>query len=117
MTHDQHMQNCLKLCQECHSICTATAQHCLEMGGKHAEGEHIRLLLDCAEICQTSANFMMRKSPQHMSTCRICAEICLSCADSCARVNSQDLVMKNCEEVCRRCAQSCQQMAQIKAAA
>ena len=28
--------------------------HCLGLGGAHADHMHIRLLLDCADICQTS---------------------------------------------------------------
>lgn len=117
MTHDEHFQMCLQHCQECHAICTQTAQHCLEKGGKHAEAEHVRLLLDCAQICETSAGFLMRKSPRHLSTCKVCADICSMCADSCARMDSQDAMMKKCEAVCRSCAESCRQMAQMKAAA
>jgi hypothetical protein len=31
------------------------------------------LLLDCAEICQTAANFMLRNSELHSRTCAVCA--------------------------------------------
>ena len=117
MSHDQHMQECLKRCQECHAICTETAQHCLQMGGKHAEVEHIRLLLDCADICQTSSDFMLRESPRHVLTCQACSEVCLACAESCERIGQQDSMMKKCAEVCRRCAESCRSMARGKAAA
>jgi hypothetical protein len=117
MNHEQHLQECLQRCQECHVICTETAQHCLQKGGKHAGADHIRLLLDCADICQTSADFLMRGSPRHVSTCKVCAEICSACADSCERFDSQDAMMKKCVEMCRSCAESCHQMAQMKAAA
>jgi len=54
------MQRCLKHCQRCHSTCLEmAATYCLEMGGKHAEPAHLRLMLDCAQICQTSADFML----------------------------------------------------------
>jgi len=33
------------------------------MGGEGAEADHIRTLLDCTEICQTSASFVLRRSP------------------------------------------------------
>src|SRR5450830_1628598 len=55
---DGSMRSCIQECTNCHGICVETITHCLEMGGKHAEAAHIRLLLDCAEICQTSANFI-----------------------------------------------------------
>jgi hypothetical protein len=84
--------------------------HCLEKGGRHAEPQHIRLLLDCAEICQTSANFMVRGSDLHAATCRACAEVCERCADDCERM-ADDEMMRRCAEICRRCAASCAQMA------
>jgi hypothetical protein len=117
MNHNQQMQECLENCKECHAICIQTTQHCLEMGGKHAQVAHIRLLLDCAQICQTSADFMLRESSHHPSTCGICAEICLACAKDCEGIGQDDSMMKKCAEICRRCAESCRQMSHMKAAA
>ncbi len=53
------VRQCIDNCVDCHNICTETANHCLTLGGAHADAAHIRLLLDCAEICQTSADFML----------------------------------------------------------
>ncbi len=39
------------------------------MGGKHAEPEHLNLLMDCARICVTNADFMLRKSKYYQQTC------------------------------------------------
>ena len=80
--------------------------HC----GPHAEAAHIQLLLDCAEICQTSANFMIRGSQFHRRTCATCAEVCAACAEDCARFGD-DTQMQRCAEMCRGCAESCQRMA------
>ena len=107
---DQSMQHCIQECLGCHSTCLQTVQHCLMMGGEHAEAARIQLLLDCAEICQTSANFMLRGSDLHMHTCGLCAEVCERCVQSCARMGN-DPQMQACAEVCRRCAESCRQMA------
>ena len=104
------MRDCIQSCQNCHSICLETVTYCLQMGGEHASPGHIRLLLDCAEICQTSANFMLRTSDLHTRTCAVCAEVCERCAQDCARFGN-DSVMQQCAEVCRRCAQSCREMA------
>jgi hypothetical protein len=114
---NQEMRDCIQNCQECHAICMETVQHCLQMGGKHAEADHIRLLLDCAQICATSADFMLRGSPLHSKTCGVCAEICRLCAESCERIGKDDATMKKCAEMCRKCADSCQRMAGAKAAA
>lgn len=108
--HDQAMQQCIEHCFACHRICLQTVNHCLTMGGRHAETGHIRLLLDCAEICQTSANFMLRQSDFHALTCGVCAEICQRCAEDCARFGD-DQMMQQCAQLCLRCAESCRQMA------
>jgi hypothetical protein len=103
------MRECITECTECHRICLETVAYCLGQGGRHAEAEHVRLLLDCAEICATSANFMMRGSELHTLTCSACAEVCARCAESCERMGD-DETMRRCAEVCRRCAESCRRM-------
>lgn len=113
--NNAEMQRCIQNCSECHSVCLATTAHCLHMGGKHAEPSHITLLQDCAEICQTSANYMLRGSHLHQLTCGVCAEVCTRCAEDCEQMAGDDQQMKACAEVCRRCAESCRQMAQMMA--
>jgi hypothetical protein len=110
-THSAQMQECIDNCQRCHAICVETTTHCLEKGGRHAEAGHIRLLLDCAQICATSADFMLRGSDLHARTCGVCAEVCARCAESCERM-ADDEMMRRCAEECRRCAESCRKMAQ-----
>ena len=104
------MQRCIEMCEECHTVCLQTVSHCLEKGGKHAEAGHIRLLMDCVEICQTSANFMIRGSDLHTETCRACSVVCERCAEDCERM-ADDAMMRQCAETCRRCARSCAEMA------
>ena len=106
----QEIQDCIEECTHCSTICRDTASHCLLMGGEHARPEHIWLLLDCAEICQTSAHFMMHNSPLHHATCGACAEVCERCAEDCDRTGD-DQMMRACAEACRRCAESCARMA------
>ncbi|MEN6616085.1 MAG: four-helix bundle copper-binding protein [Syntrophorhabdus sp.] len=104
------MEECIRKCIECYRVCTETTMHCLEKGGKHAEQSHIRLMIDCAEMCGTSAHFMVRKSVFHGRTCGVCAEICQTCAEDCQRF-PDDPAMKHCAEVCMSCAESCRSMA------
>jgi hypothetical protein len=102
------MQACIEECLHCHSTCLSVAMgHCLEQGGKHVEPEHFKLMMACAKICQTSANFMLIGTRHHKHTCRECAEICEECARSCEQVGGMD----ECVQACRRCAESCQRMA------
>ncbi len=102
--------SCIQDCQSCHNICLESVAHCLGMGGEHAYPQHIQLLLDCSEICQTSANFMLRGSALHPRTCAVCAEVCERCAPSCERF-TDDALMQRCAEACRVCARSCRAMA------
>lgn len=104
------LQNCIQNCLDCHSICLNLLNYCIPQGGSHAELGHLRLLLDCAEICQTSANFMLRGSELHSRVCGLCAEVCERCAQDCERF-SDDQQMMACAEICRRCSESCRQMA------
>lgn len=106
---DKNVKRCIENCNECRDECETTLyQHCLEMGGKHTEKKHIQLMVDCIEICQTAAHFMLRGSDMHMAVCGTCADICESCADSCDEVGGEE--MKNCAETCRRCAEVCREM-------
>ncbi len=107
------MKECIDNCLDCYRLCAETANHCLSMGGKHAEPEHIQLLQDCAEICQTSADFMARGSHRHNQTCALCAKICQECAEACDQMAGGDSLMKECADACRKCAQSCETMARM----
>ena len=118
MSHGEHqqsaeMQECIDNCTACHAICVTTINHCLQLGGRHAEASHIRLLQDCAQICALSADFMLRASPFHQRTCGVCAEICERCAEECERLAEGDEQMRACAAACRRCAESCRRMSHM----
>lgn len=108
------VEACLDNCQDCERVCLSTIHHCLEQGGKHAEPNHIGLMIDCADICGTSARFMSRSSHLHVRVCGICADVCEACADDCERLGD-DAMMRECAEICRRCAESCRQMSRMAA--
>lgn len=109
------MRQCIANCLNCHSLCIETAAHCLTMGGEHAGPKHQRLLADCAQICQTSADFMLRTSHYHAQTCGVCAEICQACADECGRMAGSDDLMRRCADACKTCAESCRAMSHAMA--
>ncbi|MDH6059952.1 four-helix bundle copper-binding protein [Chrysosporum bergii ANA360D] len=107
---NRDLRDCIQNCWDCHSICLNTVTYCLQEGGRHADPNHIRLMLDCAEICSTSANFMLRNSDLHTRTCDVCAMVCERCADDCDSIGSNGQ-MKACADMCRRCAESCRRLA------
>lgn len=102
------IEPCRDACTTCAQTCTHLLfQHCLSAGGDHAEPVHIRLMADCANICQTAAAFMTRGSPLHTKVCAVCAEICAACAESCRSLDG----MQDCVTACERCAEACRSMA------
>lgn len=102
------MTACIQACLDCYRHCQHTAlTHCLEMGGRHVEPSHFRLMMDCAEICRASAAMMINDSPYHAETCRLCAQICRDCAQSCRDVGD----MEDCVRACEQCADACEAMA------
>lgn len=110
-TPSSSMSECITKCLDCHRICTETVAHLLHGDGHHSETKHLVALLDCAQMCALSADFMARRSPHHEHICPECAEICKACATLCEEHADADGQMKRCAEACRRCAASCESMA------
>src|SRR5687767_4955653 len=108
-THD--MQQCIQNCRDCHRICVLSMNHAFAQGGEMCEAALIRVLIDCAEICQTSANFMLRSSELHHFTCAVCAQVCEQAKSACERF-PDDAQMRLCADACQRCADSCHYMAE-----
>lgn len=107
---DPAVRRCIDECVRCHEVCLSTVAYCLEQSGQHAGESHITLLLDCADICHTSADFMLRGSDEHGRICAACAAVCQRCAEDCDQFLG-DEVMHACADGCRTCADLCEQMA------
>lgn len=107
------MKSCIQSCIDCYQMCNNIIEHCLRKGAEHAEVSHIKLLQDCAKICETSANFMLRNSEYHDLTCTVCAKICRACADDCRKLDN-DGMMRACAQICDQCAESCEAMATLQ---
>jgi hypothetical protein len=95
--------------RECHQLCVETASYCLQMGGRHVEPGHLRLLQDCAEICATTLTFMLRTSDFHPQLSGACAEVCEACAAACEHFTG-DQQMEACASICRSCAEACRRI-------
>jgi len=108
-THD--MQQAIQNCRDCQRICMVTITHAFAQGGELFEASLTRLLMDCAEMCQTSANFMLRASDLHPYTCAVCAQVCEQCKAACERFGDSEQ-MRLCADACQRCADSCHYMAE-----
>lgn len=65
------------------------------------------MMIDCAAICATAADFMLHKSQFHRELCGVCATVCEACAEDCERLGG----MEECVKACWDCAKQCQTMA------
>ena len=104
---DEMTLECLRSCTECHNVCLRTAVD-EDVVGKIMAGD-LKLLLNCAEFCRTSADFLNVESLYRRDVCRVCSEICDNCAMMCEQSGLE--AMLNCAATCRTCAESCRRMA------
>ena len=103
------MQRCIEECLSCFSVCEQTLAHCLKKGGRNANFELTKLLIDCAESCRTSAGMMSRESTFHARHCALCADVCKACEEACEEF-PDDAQMKACADACRSCFGACRAM-------
>jgi hypothetical protein len=103
------MTDCIDHCLASHRICLETAAYATKQGGALAATSLVAMLTDCAELCQATANSMLRKSALHTILCRACAEACERCSQECLR-HSDDPQMARCSSTCKTCAASCREM-------
>ena len=105
---DDDTRQCIADCQRCHNDCLQAMAHAmLHVNDTEKGRDRVALLLNCAEMCQATANAMLHASPWHAVMCEACGEICEACADLCAPLADLD----ECTESCRLCADSCLEMA------
>ena len=108
---DDGVQACIEECLNCHATCIMAAQYCLAEGGELADIDLVSVLMDCAEICQVSANFLLRGSPYHVITCAACAELCRACEEACRGVTGNEQ-LAHCADECASCAEHCERMSE-----
>ena len=106
------LQACIESCWRSHVMCLETERYCLETGGTHVTPAHLALLADCAEMCQKTANSLLRRSSQHAAVCIACAQLCDACAQE-REVFKSDERMLLCARTCRDCAIHCRDMSKL----
>ena len=105
-------KDCIESCWRSHVMCLETHRYLLDLNGGPSSAMRLTLLEDCAEICQTTANSMLRRSPQHAALCIACAQVCNACAKECETVKNDDRMML-CARTCRECADHCLAMSKL----
>lgn len=105
----QKFNACIEACHACVVACNHCAASCLQEPDVKMMARCIALDMDCAQVCATAAAAMSRGSEHAKAICKVCAEICQSCGDECARHDMDHC--QDCAKACHRCAEECRKMA------
>lgn len=104
---------------DCAQACTADADDDLGESNVAEMVKCIRLCLDCADICATTAGVTSRQTDYDASVTRPLLEACIASCKSCGAECSRHAMMhahcQVCEQACRRCEQACRKLLQAMA--
>jgi Domain of Unknown Function (DUF326) len=99
---------------DCAQACTADADNDLSEPDVADLVKCIRLCMDCASICTTTAEVVSRQTESDPNVTRpmleACIASCRSCGDECERMAMKHEHCRVCEQACRRCEQACRQL-------
>jgi hypothetical protein len=92
-------------------MCYNCANACLDEKDIESLRNCIRLTIECAAICQSADGILLMDRNSLDIYCRLCAEICLDCAEECWRHAALGMEhCRICAEACCKCAEACLQM-------
>jgi hypothetical protein len=106
----EEVRQCIDATSNCYTVCTETLTYSLNGVGLLSESEHVRLLIDCCEVCQTTQNTLLRGSDLGLMLTAVCVEACEKVAESCRRVDGDEQLLA-CAETCDQTADCCRQLA------
>lgn len=105
----EQIEKCKELCWRSRDTCQTTLfTHRLQMGDEYVAEAHVKIMIDCIEMCQLSADFITRESDMHVISCAACADVCDRCAVSCEQIGGDHMLA--CADICRECADACRSM-------
>ena len=100
---------CIGACNACIADCNYCAASCLREPDVKMMARCIVLDMDCAAICALAVAAMSRDSEHASAICKLCASICQSCGDECAKHQMEHC--RACAKACHDCAEACRAMA------
>lgn len=98
-------------CLRAHEACEAAVTQVLR-GDDGAVDERVGTLLDCADVCRTTARHIRHGSPLVRGTAGVAAELCERAAEACTALAGVP-VMAAYAEACRRTAACCRRVADV----
>ena len=107
--HKKKYEDCIAACNACAVACNYCAASCLRETDVTMMAGCIALDIDCAQLCATASSAMSRESVHAQAICELCASVCQSCAEECAKHSMAHC--QACAKACTECAQACRKMA------
>ena len=98
-------------CLRAHDACEAAVAHALRAEDGDRVNERVGTLLDCADVCRTTARQIRYGSPLLRGTAGVAAELCARAAEACAAAALPALAVH--AEACRRAAACCRRVADV----
>ena len=99
---------------DCAQACTACANACLSEPDVVELIRCVRSNLDCADVCETTARVLSRRSgPDADLTAAVleaCIRACRACANECNQHAAHRAHCRRCAEACARCGEACEQL-------
>jgi hypothetical protein len=90
---------------ECAATCEWCADQCLNEDQLKKLIDCIRTDRDCATICRSSAELLIRDSKYSAQVIDICEQVCRDCAEECEKHEHDHC--RACADACRRCEEVC----------
>lgn len=95
----------IRMLQDCAAMCCETWDILLNRSDVTMRKFQIKLLSDCASVCELCAKFIAENSVLIKSLCDYCAFVCEYCAKECLKHNERESQM--CGQMCLNCARDC----------
>jgi hypothetical protein len=98
---------CIDECFDCAATCTSCADACLGEPDVPEMVRCVRLNLDCADVCDATGRVVTRQTEPDLGVVRAAVEACIVACRACDRHAAHHDHCRVCAEVCRSCEQSC----------
>ncbi len=106
--YDQKFKACIEACDACIVVSSHCANACLHEEDVKMMVRCISLDMDCVGACALAVAAMARNSEHANVICDMCAAICKSCGDECAKHKMEHC--QKCAAACHLCAAECRKM-------
>jgi hypothetical protein len=103
-------QKCIGACTRCAQACYECLEACLNEQDVQARTKCIKMLVECARICEMSVAGMSSNARFAKQHCALCATVCEACARECRMF--KDRHCQECAAECDTCVKECRNMAE-----